>query len=1432
MILHCTLVPAPGSPLPPGPVELALEVPEGCSGARIQQAVSSRYGTGELSVNGSAVRALRVGDPPLQNGAVLVDGVVANPPAPGRGPGRCGPSTPPLFLAVHSGPGAGTIVPLGRGRFRIGRSGTDLVLPDAELSREHARLEVSDSAVTLVDLRSANGTTVDGERVRSSVVTTGSVIRCGNSMMSLIFGSDPAAAGVSDAAGRGVTEPLAVGSSGVGSAIGSRSALLLMAALPLAIGVGLVFLTRSWLFLAFSLASVASLLLPALSGRKQRRSLKAALHAAVGEDRDRRRRAAPSAAVLCSRASASVEPESRARAGVEPESCARAGVEPESGPGAGEPCAVWLRLGLADQRANLKMHAADPGFRAPPLGLVPLALDPAEAVTAVVGPQPDVAGLVRYFLAQLAGYPAARRTRVLVHGSLGDLPLAARFLPRVTLSCQITATAARLRAGPGPECDRGVLIVLHRAETHPGGALSDPFRTAGAADLADLAASKGWQVFQCGPPQDRSDSAAIILGGRAARLSRGGTAIRFLPDLVPYPVFDNFCRRLGAAGAPKAAPQGVLDRAVPLAGILPCEAGDVGHRWDRSADAAGLSVPVGIGRQGTVHLDIERDGPHLLVAGTTGSGKSEFLRTLVAALAASYPPDRINLLLVDFKGGSGLGPLTGLPHCVGMLSDLRLQEVDRTLVSLRAEIRRREELLASAGASDLTAYRALDRGLPVLPHLAIVIDEFRMLVDEAPRALTELMMIAAIGRSLGIHLIMATQRPQGSITADIRANVTSRIVLRVQSGMESIDVMNSTLAADIPIAAPGRAFLVKGSEAPQEFQTVRLTPDATPAGLPVTVLTAAEWLCRGPAEEPAQTDPAAAGAPATALTEVTGKLWSAGGGTPPHRPVAAALPAALPFPSSDSPGGPAPAGPARSASGPSRSLSGPAGAVRLGWLDLPEQQRLAELCWHPEDHGHLGLVGGAPGGGPRGAPGGAADGGAAAGGAAVGADAALALMVDQLLAAEHEFHLYILDAAGSLSGTVASPRVGARVGPHELRRAVRVLERLAAEMTRRLSSPHLPVPRLVLALCGWGSWLSAFRSGPLARGEDLVQDIVRDGSRAGIAVLVSGERELTTSRFFGGIANRIFFPAGCSDEDRIAWPRLPAVEDLPGRVAALGPFAGRASGAVPHLAQLYAAPPATLPACLLPPGGKAAFRVEALPQRVRVSEVLAKIGEPVRMPRDSPDSAAKSAVLTIPVAAAPRPPVRLCLGVGGDELDPAFLTLPAGGVLAALGGPGSGKTTLLAALAALNCPAGGWLRPAAGTDPAEYWAGLHARARGGALSREAVLLADDLDLQSEDTSRHLLGINGLGWTVVLTAGFSPALPQRVPLVQCARRNGTGILLCPHSLLDGDLFGVRFELDVSPPPGRGVLISGGLAVAVQLADPAAANPLRPARPDAA
>jgi S-DNA-T family DNA segregation ATPase FtsK/SpoIIIE len=325
--------------------------------------------------------------------------------------------------------------------------------------------------------------------------------------------------------------------------------------------------------------------------------------------------------------------------------------------------------------------------------------------------------------------------------------------------------------------------------------------------------------------------------------------------------------------------------------------------------------------------------------------------------------------------------------------------------------------------------------------------------------------------------------------------------------------------------------------------------------------------------------------------------------------------------------------------------------------------------------------------------------------------------------------------------------------------------------------------------------VSALRAGPLAWAEDLVQDIVRDGARAGITVVVAGERELVTSRFFAAVPNRIFLPAGSTEEGRLAWPRLPATAAVAGRVVVFGPVTG-ASSPSGHVGQLFE--PRS------PSGGKPhpavrtrPFRVEPLPVRVTVADVRSR------------------------AAAGQAPaPGHLCLGVEGDELLPAYVPLPSGAVLAVLGGHASGKTSLLSALPGLN-PGAGWLRCPAAADPERWWTGTHDAAVAGALDPTAILVADNLDLQSPGTNNRLLLLNALGWRVVLTAGFSPGLRLRVPLVQNAAGPGRGVLIAPRALMDGDLFGVRFELEPNPPPGRAVLISDGRARAVQLAfDPAA------------
>ena len=1369
MLLHCTLVGQPGSVVAE-PVELSVAAPLGCPGAVLQDVISQRFGTDRLSVAGRPLAALTAGTAPLVNGAVLVDGRPGGPrPAvPPRGRSLEQPRAP-LLLAVLSGPGAGTVLPLRRGRYRIGRSGTEVAIPDADLSREHARLDVSDAGITVTDLGSANGTWIGGLEVRSAPVSTDSVIGCGSSTLAVLFrGSGPGLSGPGLSgpgapglarAGEDTTEPLSVPAPGFA---GPRTLLLLAALLPLAAGVALAVATGMWMFLAFTAVSAVPVLLPVLAGRRQRRELDAAVAAAVVQDGQRRRLAAPSGADLVLRAAHPGPAEAGARSG-------------SAGAGAGP---VWLRLGLAAQAANIRLEPAQPGFRAPPAGTLPLVLDPS-APTRLSGPAPAVAGLVRYFVMQLAGYPRACRTRVHLHGPARSLPLAARFLPRVSLSSNAAVTAALVTAGPGAGCDRGVLIVLPGAGTKAAEAAAE----AVAAEAQRL----GWQVIVGSEAADPGPGQAVALGGGTGRLTHGTDGTDFVPDLVPDRVFDRFCRQLGGIGGAAPGPSSV-PLACSLEQLLGLSDAQVARRWaaDREPQGRqpGLSVPVGRGAAGTARIDLLADGPHLLVAGTTGAGKSQFLRSLVTALAACYPPDRVNLLFVDFKGGSSLGPLTGLPHCVGLLTDLDGYEVDRTLASLRAEVRRREELLAAAGVPDLSSYPAPAPEFPALPRLVLVIDEFRMLVEDAPEALRELMRIAVIGRSLGIHLVMATQRPQGALTADIRANVTSSVVLRVQSELESADIINSGLAAAIPIGNPGRAYLVRGGGVAEEFQTATLAAvPSVPPDVTVTAHPAEALLDRMPDELPLTGELPAGPGPGAMPSEAAesfaarlATLWHLQGGAPARRPVADPLPPA--------PALPCPA--ARADAGPDTDAGNRAGpAVLLGLVDLPEQQEVRRFGWSPDLHGHLALVGGTQGG-------------AYNGGAEV-----LLLALDQLADSDAESHLYLLDGDGALAGAAGFPRVGAWAGPQEPRRAARVLARVAEDMTARLAAPRsLKPPPLVLVLHNWGSWVSAFRSGPLAWAEDLAADLVRDGPKAGITVLISGERELVTARFFAAVPNRLYFPAGSTEEGRLAWPRLPRLPAVPGRVVVSGKIVddggrpGGAAGQVPRAAQLYAWP-AEDPGAAQPrrcPGRAVRsqpFRVEALPAVVTAEEVMSRIG-----PARDADAL-------------------LWIGVGGDELQPVGVPVPPGSVVAVLGGPGSGKSTLLRALPRLN-PSRTWLRPAAGSGREGYWPGIQARADAGGLDRAAIILADDADLGGPETNAVLLELCGRGWTVVFTAGFGPALQQRVPLAFQARTHGTGILLCPRSLMDGDLFGVRFEPELHPPAGRAVVITGGRAAAVQLA----------------
>ena len=252
-----------------------------------------------------------------------------------------------------------------------------------------------------------------------------------------------------------------------------------------------------------------------------------------------------------------------------------------------------------------------------------------------------------------------------------------------------------------------------------------------------------------------------------------------------------------------------------LLGIMSAYDLNLEERWAKSKVYESMAAPLGV-KSGDeiISLDLHEKyhGPHGLVAGTTGSGKSEIMQSYILSVATLFHPYDVSFIIIDFKGGGMANQFKNLPHLNGAITNIDGKQIDRSLKSIKAELLKRQELFAKYEVNQIDNYIKLYKegkaDVP-LPHLILLVDEFAELKADQPEFMKELISTARIGRSLGVHLILATQKPAGVVNDQIWSNSKFKLCLKVQDKSDSNEVLHSPLASEI--REPGRAYLQVGN---------------------------------------------------------------------------------------------------------------------------------------------------------------------------------------------------------------------------------------------------------------------------------------------------------------------------------------------------------------------------------------------------------------------------------------------------------------------------------------------------------------------------------------------------------------------------------------------------------------------------------------------
>lgn len=1367
--------------------------------------------------------------------------------------GLSGP--PAATLTVVEGPDAGRSFPLTAGTNLVGRArDCEVRLSDPMVSKHHARVNVTD-VVDVVDLGAANGVQVGGERVDRVRLRPGDQVTLGESVVSVTL-ERAGASGVPaiefnrsprlDPRYRGAT---LVAPEPPQPPTPNRFPVVSLLA-PLLMG-GVLFAftgnASSVLFVALSpLMLIGSYLENRSAGRrgmaesaKQFRAaltdLAVQLQYAADAERTGRRREHPAPLEVLEAAAQ------------------RSALLWTRRPAHGSFLDVRLGLGVQPSRSTVTMPSAnrttpelwrelhDVAGRFSTIDRVPVVASLRTGALGICGPLSVSVPVARAVVAQVVGLHSPAEVVVVAlaspssaprwewlawlphtgspHAPIAADPLASSAASATALVDELADLVERRagadRAADAPPPVPGVLVVVeddaplerarlvHLAEEGPRHGVHVVWH---AADRAALPAT--CTTFLEVDPTGMTGTAGFVIAGEEV----APVEIESIDEVAT----EAFARQLAPcvdAGALLEDSDDVPQRVsfLDLNGSdVAAAAPAVVERWREGGslpvtepaarrEAGTLRAIVGHGSAAPFTLDLRANGPHALVGGTTGAGKSEFLQSWILGMAVAHSPARVTFLLVDYKGGAAFAECVKLPHCVGLVTDLSPHLVQRALASLKAELRYREHLLNRYKAKDLIELeRRGDPSTPAPPSLVIVVDEFAALVGEVPEFVDGVVDVAQRGRSLGLHLVLATQRPAGVIKDNLRANTALRIALRMADEADSSDVIGLPVAATFDPSLPGRAIAKLGPGRTSLFQSAYAGGWTAPTPPPARIR--CETLRFGPGVEWADPGPVEIAVDRSAPTDIARVVTTVNAAAslaavpPPRRPWLPELGsvyelASLPTARTDR-------------------------EFVFGVLDDPDTQTQPTVAFVPDVEGNMAVFG--------------------TGGSGKSTVLRSLAVAAGLTARGGPCVVYGLDfATRGLQMLEVLPHVASIVSGDDGERVGRLLRMLRGLIDERAArfaaadAASLPEyrqragkpdePRVLLLVDGMGAFRQAYEAiGERGRLFDTFQQIATDGRQVGVHVVVAADRPSAIPGVLGSAVQRrlVLRLANADDYSMVGAPLDGfANESPPGRgfldgrevqVAVLGGDRNVAvqSAALGRLART--------------------MRNAGVPQ----AEPIGRLGDRIRLSE-------------LPARAAGRP----VLGVAGETLAPLGVELQ--GLFLVAGPPGSGRTTTLATLlavlrrerpdvtVALFGPA---RSPLAGFGPWAYRASTPDDAAALAGELQEKLAADDpavaglvvvveaisefLNTSADYPLQELLTACRRQDRFVVAEGETSTLGQSWPLLSGVKAARYGIALQPEQM-DGDvLFRTSFpRLNRAEfPPGRGLLVRSGKAEVVQVALP--------------